>query len=92
MMQQAFGIEARGAALDRHFTHQACLHQVTQIVISSGPWKSGDRCCSQPRRFRRRWGAGFVSIKKAITAYRCAVQRNPLLSNDRLIASLSTVD
>ena len=36
MMQQAFGIEARGAALDRHFTHQACLHQIAQIVISCG--------------------------------------------------------
>jgi hypothetical protein len=36
MMQQAFGIESRGAALDRHFTHQASLHQVTQIVISGG--------------------------------------------------------
>jgi hypothetical protein len=28
MMQHAFGIESRGAALDRHFTHQARLHQV----------------------------------------------------------------
>jgi hypothetical protein len=36
MMQQAFGIESRGAALDCHFTHQAGLHQVTQIVISGG--------------------------------------------------------
>jgi hypothetical protein len=36
MVQQAFGIESRGAALDRHFTHQACLHQVTQIVVSGG--------------------------------------------------------
>ncbi len=36
MMQQAFGIVSRGAALDRHFTHQACLHQVTQIVVSGG--------------------------------------------------------
>ena len=36
MMEQAFGIESRGAALDRHFTHQACLHQVPQIVISCG--------------------------------------------------------
>jgi hypothetical protein len=37
MMQQAFGIESRGTAFDRHFTHQARLHQVTQIVISRGP-------------------------------------------------------
>jgi hypothetical protein len=29
MMQQAFHIESRGAALNRHFTHQARLHQVT---------------------------------------------------------------
>src|SRR5580658_7836280 len=36
MMQQAFGIESRGAALDGHFAHQSCLHQVTQIVISGG--------------------------------------------------------
>jgi hypothetical protein len=34
MMQHAFNIESRRPALDRHFTHQACLHQVTQIVIS----------------------------------------------------------
>ena len=37
MMQQAFGIESRGAALDRHFPHQAGLHQVAQIVIGRGP-------------------------------------------------------
>ena len=37
MMEQAFGIESRGAALDRHFTHQARLHQVAQIVIGRGP-------------------------------------------------------
>ena len=43
MMQQAFGIESRGAAFDRHFTHQACLHQVTQIVISSGLGRAGIR-------------------------------------------------
>jgi hypothetical protein len=43
MMQQAFGIESRGAALDRHFTHQACLHQVTQIVIRSGLGRAGIR-------------------------------------------------
>jgi hypothetical protein len=43
MMQQAFHIESRGAALDRHFTHQACLHQVTQIVISSGLGRAGIR-------------------------------------------------
>ena len=36
MMQQAVQIVARGSALDRHFTHQSCLHQVTQIVISGG--------------------------------------------------------
>jgi len=41
MMQQAFGVESRGAALDRHFAHQACLHQVTQIVISGGPGRAG---------------------------------------------------
>src|ERR1700742_602750 len=35
MMQQSLGIETRGAAFDGHFTHQACLHQVTQIVIGS---------------------------------------------------------
>src|ERR1700742_4033567 len=28
MMQQAFGIEARGSAFDRYLAHQACLHQV----------------------------------------------------------------
>jgi hypothetical protein len=43
MMQHAFHIESRGAALDRHFTHQACLHQVTQIVISSGLGRAGIR-------------------------------------------------
>jgi hypothetical protein len=37
VMQQAFGIESRSAALDCHFTHQACLHQVPQIVIGGGP-------------------------------------------------------
>jgi hypothetical protein len=35
-------------------------------------------------------GCLFCSIKKAITAYRCGVQRNPLLSNDRLIAAVAT--
>ena len=37
-------------------------------------------------------GCLFCSIKKAITAKRCGVQRNPLLSNDRLIASVSTAN
>jgi len=37
MMPRAFRIESRGAALDRHFTHQTRLHQVPQIVISRGP-------------------------------------------------------
>ncbi len=37
MMQQAFGIESRCAAFDRNFTHQARLHEVSQIVISRGP-------------------------------------------------------
>jgi hypothetical protein len=41
MMQKTFGIESSGAALDRNFTHQACLHQVTQIVISGGPRRAG---------------------------------------------------
>jgi hypothetical protein len=40
MMQQAFGIESRGAALDCHFTHQARLHQVAQIVIGRGPGRA----------------------------------------------------
>jgi hypothetical protein len=35
MMQQAFRIEPRGAALDRNFAHQSCLYQITQIVVSS---------------------------------------------------------
>jgi hypothetical protein len=43
MMQQAFGIESRGAALDRHFSHQARLHQVTQIVIGGGLGRPGIR-------------------------------------------------
>jgi hypothetical protein len=40
MMQQAFGIESRGTAFDRHFTHQARLHQVSQIVVSGGPGRA----------------------------------------------------
>src|ERR1700761_5080095 len=43
MMQQTFGIETRGAALDRYFAHQACLHQVTHIVIGGGPGRAGIR-------------------------------------------------
>jgi hypothetical protein len=41
MMQQTFCIEARGAALDRHFPHQARLHEIAQIVISRGPGRAG---------------------------------------------------
>ncbi len=37
MMEQAFGIESRCAALDRHFTDQARLHKIPQIVIRRGP-------------------------------------------------------
>src|SRR6266404_5220931 len=37
VMLRAFRIEARGAALDGHFTHQTRLDQVPQIVISRGP-------------------------------------------------------
>lgn len=34
MVPQALQIEPPGSALDSHFTHQAHLHQVPQIVIS----------------------------------------------------------
>ena len=37
VMSRAFGVESCGAALDGHFTHQARLYQVPQIVISRGP-------------------------------------------------------
>src|SRR5260370_35888141 len=37
VMLRAFRIESCGAALDGHFTHQTCLDQVPQIVISRGP-------------------------------------------------------
>jgi hypothetical protein len=40
MMQQTFGIEARSAPLNRHFPHQAGLHQVAQIVIGCGPGRA----------------------------------------------------
>jgi len=40
VMLHALGIEARGPTLDGHFTHQARLHQVPQIVISSGPGRA----------------------------------------------------
>jgi hypothetical protein len=39
-MPDAFRIESRGAAPDVHFTHQTCLHQVPQIVISRGPGRA----------------------------------------------------
>src|ERR1700683_1280846 len=41
VMLHAFCIEARGAALDGHFTHQARLPQVPQIVVSRGPGRAG---------------------------------------------------
>ena len=37
VMPRAFRIEAGGSAFDGHFTHQACLNQVAQIVVRSGP-------------------------------------------------------
>src|SRR6266436_1332586 len=37
VMPHVFRIEARGAALDGHFTHQPRLHQIPQIVIGRGP-------------------------------------------------------
>ena len=67
MMQQAFGIESRGAALDRHFTHQACLHQVTQIVISGGLEERGSVRFTA-LKISTAVGCLFCSIKKAITA------------------------
>src|SRR6478752_5952131 len=33
VVAHAFQVESPGAAFDRHFPHQACLHQVTQIVV-----------------------------------------------------------
>src|SRR5450755_2209505 len=40
MMPHALRIESRGAALDGHFTHQARLHQIPQIVIGCGPGRA----------------------------------------------------
>lgn len=40
MMQQSLRIETSGAALCCDLTHQACLHQVSQIVIGCGPGRS----------------------------------------------------
>src|SRR5258708_34107084 len=37
VMLRAFRIESRGAALDGHFTHQARLDQVPQMVLGVGP-------------------------------------------------------
>src|SRR4029077_13793382 len=37
VMPHALGIESRGSAFDGHFTYQARIHQVAQIVISGGP-------------------------------------------------------
>jgi hypothetical protein len=37
MVEQAFGIEARGPAFDGYLANQACLHQVPQIVVSGCP-------------------------------------------------------
>ena len=39
-VEQAFGIEPRGSAFDCHLPHQACLHQVPQIVISGCPGRA----------------------------------------------------
>jgi hypothetical protein len=36
VMPHAFGVEARGAALDGHFPHQTSLYQVPQIIVSRG--------------------------------------------------------
>ncbi len=36
MMLHEFGVESRGTALNGHFSHQARLHQIPQIVVSSG--------------------------------------------------------
>ena len=37
VMPHAFRVESSRAALGGHFTHQTRLHQVPEIVISSGP-------------------------------------------------------
>lgn len=37
VMAHAFQIESAGAALDRHFPHQPCLHQISQVVVGCRP-------------------------------------------------------
>src|ERR1700722_19635017 len=36
VMAHAFQIKSSGTTLGRHFAHQACLHQVPQIVVGGG--------------------------------------------------------
>jgi hypothetical protein len=55
VMLDALRIEARGAALDGHFTHQARLHQVPQIVISRGPGRARIHAIYGFGDFRSRW-------------------------------------
>src|SRR6202047_676900 len=55
VMLDALRIEARGAALDGHFTHQARLHQVPQIVISRGPGRARIHAIHGFGDFRSRW-------------------------------------
>ena len=36
VMPHAFGVEARGTALDCDLAHQACLHEIAKIVVGGG--------------------------------------------------------
>jgi hypothetical protein len=54
VMLGAFRLESRGAAPNRHFTHQIRLHQVPQIVISCGPGTPRIHSIYGLENFRRR--------------------------------------
>src|SRR5882672_9013039 len=54
VVTHAFQIESSGTALDSHFSHQARLHQVPQIVISCGPGRSRIHAIHGFKNFRSR--------------------------------------
>ncbi len=54
VMPNAFGVEARGAALNGHFAHQPRLHQITKIVVGRGARRARVQAIHGVKDFRRR--------------------------------------
>jgi hypothetical protein len=60
VMAHPLGIESGGAPFDGHLTHQARLHEVTQIVIGSGPGTAWIQTIHSFEDFSRRGMPGLL--------------------------------